>query len=434
MPPRSEAVPESRTEVTPSNRPSVLYLSYDGLLEPLGESQVVAYIERLASDASIALISFEKSDDLEDSARVAAMAERLRAVGVEWVRLRYHRNPPVLSTVFDVVVGTARARAIARERHVEIVHARSYVASLIALGVRQATGAAYLFDMRGFWVDEKVEGGHWRPGGMLYRIGKWWERKFLATADGVVSLTSAGVEALRSPPFSLPATVPTAVIPTCVDLTRFVPGPRNAVLAEELGLGSAPVIGCVGTISNWYLRAEMLEFLAFACRELPAAKVLFVTREDYQRLRADALNAGIPAERLVLTRASFSEMPRYLSLIDVGLFFIRPTFAKRGSAATKMAEFLAAGIPVVINDGVGDSGGIVRDHGVGIVIDGLDPVAFDTALPAFRSLIADETIEILCREVAERLFDLELGVQNYKEMYQTLIVRNRQERVPAPQI
>src|SRR5207249_3474453 len=79
------------------------------------------------------------------------------------------------------------------------------------------------------------------------------------------------------------------------------------------------------------------------------------------RLRTDAARAGLPADRLVLTRGSFDEMPALMRLMHVGVFFIRVCFSKRASAATRLAEFLGCGIPVVINDGIGDSGALVRD-------------------------------------------------------------------------
>ena len=79
-----------------------LYVSYDGVLEPLGESQVVNYLTRLATDYEITLISFEKPQDLSDRARVAAMEQRFRTFGITWIRLRYHKSPPVFSTIFDI--------------------------------------------------------------------------------------------------------------------------------------------------------------------------------------------------------------------------------------------------------------------------------------------------------------------------------------------
>jgi hypothetical protein len=61
---------------------TIPYVSYDGALEPLGESQVVAYLERLSRRHALTLLSFEKDADLKDAARVGAPAHRLAAAGV----------------------------------------------------------------------------------------------------------------------------------------------------------------------------------------------------------------------------------------------------------------------------------------------------------------------------------------------------------------
>jgi len=41
---------------------SVLYISYTGLSDPLGESQVLQYLLRLAQKHRISLITFEKPE------------------------------------------------------------------------------------------------------------------------------------------------------------------------------------------------------------------------------------------------------------------------------------------------------------------------------------------------------------------------------------
>src|SRR5581483_4038159 len=284
--------------------PRVLYISYDGALEPLGQSQVVAYLERLAADAHITLLSFERSADLADRPRVDGMRARLHAAGVTWLPRRYHKRPPVLSTIYDVFVGVRVARAV----RADIVHVRGYVPALIGLRAKRASGARVLFDMRGFWVDEKVEAGHWPRGGMLHRAGKWWERRFLAEADAIVSLTEAGVREL--PQLGMRPGMPVQVIPTCADLDRFVPRTDRARDRSKL------VIGYVGTLSNWYLRTETLAYLGWLCRRLPAATVRMVTREDHHQLRADAQAAGVPDDRLSIVQAAFEDMPQMMQSMD----------------------------------------------------------------------------------------------------------------------
>ena len=96
-------------------RPAVLYVTYDGVLEPLGESQVVSYLEGLATSCAITLLSFEKPADRADAARMDAMRIRLNAAGMTWIALEYHKRPPVFSTARDVLAG-ARNPSIASAR------------------------------------------------------------------------------------------------------------------------------------------------------------------------------------------------------------------------------------------------------------------------------------------------------------------------------
>ena len=88
-------------------------------------------------------------------------------------------------------------------------------------------------------------------------------------------------------------------------------------------------------MSGWYLRQDMLAYLAFVSSQLANVKVLVVTREDHRRLQTDAELAGLDAGRLVLVRATFEEMPWLIRLMDCGLFFIRPTFSKKGLIASR---------------------------------------------------------------------------------------------------
>src|SRR3954454_4294416 len=89
--------------------PGVLYISYDGMLEPLGQSQVLAYLERLAPGRRIHLISFEKAGDWANGGNVDAGRGRIVEAGIHWHALRYHKSPTAPATAFDIAAGTALA-------------------------------------------------------------------------------------------------------------------------------------------------------------------------------------------------------------------------------------------------------------------------------------------------------------------------------------
>ena len=88
---------------------NVVYLSYTGLLEPLGQSQVLAYLRILARQHAITLITFEKPEDFADGAAVEALRADCGRAGIRWLPQRYHRRPRLIATLWDLTVFAATA-------------------------------------------------------------------------------------------------------------------------------------------------------------------------------------------------------------------------------------------------------------------------------------------------------------------------------------
>jgi len=430
-----------------------LYISYDGILEPLGHSQIITYVLGFSQGFQQTLLTFEKPQDLKQQGRVHETEVLLSSHGIRWIRLRYHKRPPILSTLWDGIIGVLVGLNVCRHTPIKIVHARGYVPALMAYMIKKINGPKFLFGMRGFWADEKMEakkqlqmpqisetdrrfkvlfamegfwadekvaGEHWSDGSMIYKITKRCEKILFESADAIVSLTVVGAEAIPGLGYAVPSTTPIEVIPTCTDLERFKPAARNEALASRLGLEGKLVLGCVGTISNWYLRRPMLQYLSYLLEHLDNAVILMVTKENHERLREDAIRADIPLEKLVLTESSFEVMPDYVRLMDVGVFFIKACFGKKGSCPTKLGEFLACGVPVIINDGVGDTGEIVKAHRVGVVLTDVTQADFEQSLPAVRQMLNDPHIAERCRYTAQEYFDAKMGVNKYCSLYRSL--------------
>lgn len=398
----------------------VLYVSYDGLLEPLGASQVVSYLRPLARIYPVTILSYEKRHDLGNRSKMSELARDLEGHGIRWLRLRYHKWPPLVSTAYDVARGIVVGCVACRRQRIRLVHARGYVPSVIGIVLKRLCGTTFLFDMRGFWADEKVDAGHWTRDALPYRLAKRWERRFFEQANAIVSLTAEGIAAFPALGYRIPPSTPAVVIPTCVDLARFFPSPKDPGLLERLQLRDRLVVGGAGNLGNWYLRSAMLEYFAFLNAHLERVAVLLVTRDDHERLRRDAAAAGLPPDRVVLIRSGFEEMPAYLRLMDLGVVFRKMQFSKQGSLAVKLGEFLATGVPMVINEGIGDSAPLIRQHRVGVVLSDASPANFATSLPDVKALLGDPMIHTRCREVAQRYFDLDAGVMSYLHLYRRL--------------
>jgi glycosyltransferase involved in cell wall biosynthesis len=390
----------------------VLYISYDGMLEPLGQSQVLAYLEKLAPGRRIHLISFEKAGDWRDDQRLKSVRGRMAAAGIGWHPLRYHKQPTAPATAYDIAIGSARAITIAKRNKLGIVHARSYVAALIALAVKRVTGAEFLFDMRGLWADERVDGGLWPRDGRLYRLTKALERRFLMAADQVVTLTHASKVEISGFDYLQGKSPPIMVIPTCADLDRFtIQGPPQR---EPFTLG---YIGSVGT---WYMLDEMLNCFSILQRMKPGARLMVINRDEQQQIGERANALGIDPSAVEIIAADHRDMPRLIGRISVGMALIKPVYSKIASAPTKLAEYLGCGVPCIGNTGVGDMADILERERVGVALSNFSEKPVEHDIGRLLELVEQPDLQRRCRDVARRLFSLDGGVAAYSKIYDRL--------------
>lgn len=387
----------------------VLYISYDGMLEPLGQSQVLAYLRKLAEDRCIVLMSFEKPADWADDARRTALADSIKAAGIRWVPLTYHKSPSLPATLFDLAQGMVVALWLALRHRLRIVHTRSYLPAAMALPVKLFTGARFLFDMRGLWPDERVDGGLWPKGGRVYRAVKALERHLLLKADHVVTLTDASLAEIRSFPYLQARTVPMTMIPTCADLDHF-----NRSSAPP----PAPfTLGYLGSVGTWYLFDEVLECFALIRARVPGARLLIVNRNEQDFIRGRLAVFGVEASVATITAAQHQDVPKLIAQMTAGAAIIKPVYSKIASAPTKLAEYLGCGVPCIGNDRVGDMEAILEGERVGVALTDFSAADRQAAVDRLFTLLEDPGLATRCRSVAQKLFSLDTGVTAYRAIY-----------------
>ncbi len=390
-----------------------LYISYDGMTDPLGRSQVLPYLEGLAARGhELTLLSCEKRERMEDDA--STVREICQRAGIDWRPVAYHKWPPVLSGMLDVAVLKRTAARLHRAKSFDLVHCRSYMAAIAGDGLKRRHGLPFLFDMRGFWADERVERGIWPVRNPLF------ERRFFRDTDAIVSLTDSTKREIESWPDDRKPTAPITVIPCCVDLGLFDEGVRIGRGATRKKLGIDPparVLLYVGSIGGAYLTAEMFRLFRVYRQMRPGARFLFVSghaREDIERL---ATAEGIDARDVVVVAAMRDEVPPLIAAADLGVSFILATFSAIASCPTKFGEMLAMGVPVIANAGVGDFAEILGNTGAGAVVNVYDDHSLAAAIIKAEAAAKDPTA---IRAAAERYFNLDVGIARYDEIYRAI--------------
>jgi hypothetical protein len=393
-----------------------LYICYLSLEDPLVHSQVVAYLTGLAARGhTIHLLTFEP--ELPDERRRALEAD-LGARGITWHSLRYHKRPSLPATIFDALAGAVVAARLVRRHGLDAIHARSHVPAAMALIARRLTKSRMIFDLRGLMAEEYADAGHWRQGGIPFRITKRVEAAAIRAADAMVVLT----ERVRDYLFPDGGSPPLEVIPCCADLSEIeAQHDARAATRAELDAGERPVLLYVGKFTGWYMEREMVDFFAAARAELPGLLFVVVTQADREPALAALAARGIGAEDFRITSSPPGEIGRYLAAADAGIAFIRPCLSKISSSPTKIGEYLGGGLPVVSGTGIGDVDALLSADGVGVLVPEFADDAYTAAARRLAELIGDPATRGRCRSVAERELSLaEVGIPRYDRLYRGL--------------
>jgi len=395
------------------NKISTMYIAYDGVMQPLGISQVIAYIELLSENFEVHLLSFEKKVDLKDKFKFNKIQNRLQESNIHWHYLTYHKSPSALATSYDLLVGFSLAFYLCIKNNIKLIHARSYVSSVIAFFLKRLLSIKFLFDMRGFWPDENLDSNAWKRKSRIYMMAKWFEKKFLLNADHIISLTNAGIKEINKFSYVDPNIINISKITTCTDLQKFSINPD----LRDLDF----VLGYVGTVQSWYdFDSAILAFSALI-QIKPKATFLIVNKGEHSFITSRLKYFKIPLSSIELLEAASEDLPALINRMHAGVFFIRPTFSKLASAPTKLGEFLGCGVPCMTNAGVGDLQEILEPNQVGIILNDTNEKLISEGIKNLIIISEDEHSRDRARLVAEDHFSLINGYHQYRKIYKKLL-------------
>jgi len=404
----------------------VLFISYNGMLDPLGQSQVIPYLRELAKKGvRFTLLSFErpKAFTTEGIAQCEQLRQQLAAQGIEWHWLPYHQRPSVPATIYDVLAGYRKAGRLVLRNQIEMVHARGHIPATIALGLKKRFGTKMIFDVRGLMAEEYVDAEHWREGGIPYRLTKATERRILAATDAVVTLTERIWPIIREWEGLRGRSVHHEVIPCCVDLSLFKFSDEERMRRRaELGLGDRFTMVYSGSLDGWYLTEKMADFFAGFLQRRPDAHLLWLTTGSHDRVKELMRNRNVGNENFSVLSIASPAVPSYLAAADAGLAFIKRCVSKIASSPTKNGEYLACGLPLIINAGVGDSDALINDWKAGVLIQNFTDDEYAEAGRSIERMVSEPEVRKSARSVAEQLFDLSaIGAERYARLYEKVL-------------
>jgi glycosyltransferase involved in cell wall biosynthesis len=400
---------------------NILYISYDGMTDPLGQSQVLPYICGLSQKGyRYTLLSCEKP---ERYATHRATIEKICLENhIDWQPIMYTKKPPVLSTIWDVITLQKKAYNLHKKMKFSLTHCRGYISSLIGLSLRRRHGVPFLFDMRGFWADERIDGEIWNIKNpfykFVYKFFKKQELSFFNDSDVTISLTQKGKEEIKSWE-NIKKNIDIEVIPCCADMELFdfkkINEERKQFFKQKYNIQQNDyILIYIGNFSTVYkfnevlkvyksIRKENLKFIICSHEPIDTFN-LFLSKNDLiddNQIYYDSLNR--------------IDIPSVLSIADYSIFFCKEGFSRKATSPTRLAEILGCGLKVIINNGIGDTKELIESNALGFVFNGFDDSEFSRFKEFFKYEKNYNKEHI--HEISSSNFDVKNGIEKYLKVY-----------------
>jgi glycosyltransferase involved in cell wall biosynthesis len=404
-----------------SRKVNVLFLAYDGMTDPLGQSQVLSYLRLLSLQGfSFDIISFEKPGVY--AAKKSLLEESIKGYDIRWHPLPYTKSPPVLSTLKDLWMGWKKVKQLAQDRQIDIVHSRGYIIGNIARATKRVYGAKLIFDMRGWWADEKLESGLWasplyRP---VYKYFKKLEKQLFEESDYSISLTHVGSDEIER--LALKQKHQVGIIPTCVDFEIFRPfdaGIRSEVRRELNIPESSKVLLYSGSLGGNYGTDMLLDLFKAFKAAYPDFYLLVLSKTDKGYIDNEVRKHKVDAASVRIVDADFKHVHRYLMAGDYGVVNYNRTYSTIGRSPTKLGEYWACGLPVIAQSNVGDMDYLLQRYPEGgLLLNELKEAEYTALVHTALNLTLDRD---KLREYSLDYYDLNKGADTYAKIYNAVL-------------
>lgn len=387
-----------------------LFITFDGINEPLGQSQILPYVKGLNEKGiNFHILSFEKENQ-----KIGQTKKELNDLGIAWNCLSWVSGSPI-GVLAELTMGLLYAMYIIIFKKIDVVHARSYYPGFIAYLCKKFFGVKFIFDMRGFMVEERVDSNIISEGSIIYKLLKFSEKRELLAADVIITLTDETIEIIKKYDYMKNKSIKSISMPTCVNLNKFFLKKENK--SEQPKMIKLVYAGSLGT---WYKLDEMVKFYSILKFHIPNSHFLILTRSDTQEIYEAISKYELEKSEFTIKGVSSSEMPEFLNSCDIGISFIYDSYSKQASFPTKIAEYLSCGLPVVLNTQCSFLRRTIESNNVGYAIDEFNEENYEKAVAKIMNMLTDKEIHKKCRNVAEKNLGTNVCIERYIKAYNML--------------
>lgn len=419
-----------------SNKLNIAYLSWieDLYKNPIIKSQVIEVlkgIKKCWKDKNLYLISFQSFLNIiwRKRKEFALIKKNLSQKDIHliivpvfttpftaWFFAKWFIIPFIFLQTFPALL------FISIFKKIQVLHCRSYPITLAAITVKKFRRIKVIFDPRSPFPEECVTANCWSYNSLSYKIWKCLEKIYLRESDITISIANTYVKHFKN----ISPNSRFIIIPNNVDVMSFRLDKkfRNQVRLNY-GIDHDEIVFCYcGTLGNHWNNPTIYAKFIIRLRNLDVKYCFLFITPNIKELKEAFKKYGIKPEEYIAISANLKDVPKYLSAADFGLNLMdRPDIRM----SIKIVEYLAMGLPIIINSNVLGAREIIKQHDVGLVVEDLENMNLEEIENIIENVIQKKgQLSLQCRKVACEKFSTEKVAKQYIETYSNLLKINKE--------
>jgi hypothetical protein len=338
-----------------------------GILDPLVSTLMLDYVLRLQAEGAghrILLVTEEPGAAVIP----VELGARLRSAGIIWFPLTYRLGKhQFIQRAWNVLRLIGKSFGFIRNCRRKVVvgflsMAGSYASVLRSLGFPHFVLVNYEPHSR-----YMVEMGVWRERSAKARLARYFEQRQLRNADVVIAPATATVDLVKRSGSKARVCLQGVTVDAAKHRRRPLEGER---LRQELDLVGKTVLIYAGKFNGLYhSEADYVRFMAASCAVDPLIHHLIITFPAHALILEQlGREAGLNERFTVQGPVPPDELPTFLSAADLGVVAVPPTPSQCYRSPVRSALYWAAGLPIVVPEGVADDWWIAKERKIGIVL------------------------------------------------------------------
>jgi glycosyltransferase involved in cell wall biosynthesis len=336
--------------------------------------------------------------------------------GLNYQSLNILRKPKIIGAVWTIFKGCFYLSKSIKKFQIDLVIARSILPAFVCLLIFYLNRFKFIYDSDGLILEEMIESGRIKKNGYLFKFLSKIEYFAVLNSSIVLTRSLAGSEILNAK-FNISNIDKFLIVKNGRDINKFnifdndVRSERRRILSIA---ETAPVIIYIGSLGDKYNLNEMLLFFQ-KIRKVDETAIMFLISKSldyFDNFTDNNLKIGVRA-----ISDDAVDIPYFLSIADLGLALIKPTYSMKAASAIKTGEYLLCGVPVVATKGVGNISDIIQKNVGFLVEDQISELQYKQLLNWFFNYVLKN--RDLCRISSRKLgiieYSLKEAASNYNE-------------------